>query len=100
MTRRKTWFALVLMAFAVAVSARLTVSAQERSEPKSGPSTRIKAPVSVQDALLQPFKFTFNKPTPLDEVTRHLSLTLNAPVAIDRPALDRRGLKVNDEVQL
>ncbi len=33
-------------------------------------------------------------------MAKHLGRSLNAPVAIDRAALDRLGLKVNDDVQL
>jgi hypothetical protein len=60
-----------------------------------GASTR-----SVQDALLLPFDFPFDKPTPLQEVARHLAATLHAPVVIDRAAIDRQGLKEDDDVQL
>jgi hypothetical protein len=55
---------------------------------------------TVQQALLLPYDFPFDKPTPLNEVARHLSATLHAPVVIDRAALDRQQLKDDDEVQL
>jgi hypothetical protein len=55
---------------------------------------------SVQDALLRPFDFTFNKPAPLDEVAAQLSRQLNLPVALDLAAIDRMGLKPDDEVRL
>lgn len=102
MTRQKTGWMLVLAALLVAASARLNLQAQDPRDLKPGHDTKnaLPVPVSVQDALHQPFAFEFIKPTPLDEVAKHLGRALNAPVAIDRAALDRLGLKINDEVQL
>jgi hypothetical protein len=54
----------------------------------------------VQEALLKPFDFPFDRPTPLEEVAAFLARALNAPVVIDRAALDRQQLKADDDVQL
>ncbi|MCA1686255.1 MAG: hypothetical protein LC745_09810, partial [Planctomycetia bacterium] len=98
MNRLKLSGLLLLGALGLAGSAGLTLRAQGPRE--SQPDPRPTGSASVQDALHKPYHFTFVKPTPLDEVARHLGRTLNAPVAVDRAALDRMGLKVNDEVQL
>ncbi len=100
MTRLKTSLLLTLVASAIAVPAAMTSRAQERGEAREAPDAAGKTTVSVQDALNRPFSFAFDKPTPLDQVSVRLSRSLNAPVAIDRSALDRLGLKINDEVQL
>src|SRR5262249_44086113 len=69
-----------------------------RAEPPSQqpPAGR----VTVQDALTQPFSFTFARPTPIQDVAGHLARALKAPVALDRAALERLGLKPDDAVQL
>lgn len=100
MTRLKLSLLLALAASALAVPAGMSTRAQDRGDGKSAADARGKSALSVQDALNRPFPFTFDKPTPLEEVSKQLSRALNAPVAIDRSALDRLGLKINDEVQL
>ena len=55
---------------------------------------------SLHDALSRPFAFPFSKPTTLDQVVAHLSTELNAPVALDRAALDRLDVRPDDTVQL
>jgi hypothetical protein len=96
MSRPKTGTILVFAALLLAASARLDLQAQDPHPARTDPEPKS----SVQDALLKPYHFTFNRPTPLDEVARQLGRSLNAPVAIDRAALARLGLKINDEVQL
>lgn len=100
MTRRMTGLVLALMASTMAVSVTLSLRAQDRPVSKPAADSRAQTSGSVQDALLQPFHFTFTKPTPLEEVAKQLGRSLNAPVAIDRAALDRQGLKIDDAVQL
>jgi hypothetical protein len=100
MTRRMTGLVLALAATATVVPVTLTLRAQDRSGSKPAADSHPQTVATVQDALLQPFHFTFTKPTPLEEVAKQLGRSLNAPVAIDRSALDRQGVKIDDEVQL
>jgi hypothetical protein len=100
MRRRMMGLVLALAASTMVVSVTLTLRAQDRAGLKPAADSRAQSPTSVQDALLQPFHFTFTKPTPLEEVAKQLGRSLNAPVAIDRAALDRQGLKIDDAVQL
>jgi hypothetical protein len=96
MSRTMRGLGFVLALSALAVTARISLRAQP--QPTAGTPTR--ATISVQDALHEPFKFTFAKPTRLEDVARQLGKSLNAPVAIDRAAIERQGLKPDDEVQL
>ena len=64
------------------------------------PRNRQPASRSIHDALLQPFDFAFDTPTTLEAAAKVLSEGLGLPVAIDRAALDRSGLNLDDEVQL
>jgi hypothetical protein len=73
---------------------------QDRGGPRAEPERPGKLAPSIQDALLKPFSFTFAKPTPLDEAARRLGQALNTPVVVDLAAIDRAGLKPDDEVQL
>lgn len=94
------WFSgLAAMLTATALVIVSTISMRAQSPPDS---REIAEPprVSLQDALLLPFNFRFAKPTPLDDVARALSKDLKADVTIDLAALDRQGLKIDDEVQL
>jgi hypothetical protein len=100
MSRQTTRWLLVPAALALAATAGLTLRAQAPRDPGSPSDPRPGASASVQDALLRPFPFRFARPTPLNEAARQLGRALNAPVAIDRAALDRLGLKIDDEVQL
>ena len=91
---------VALFVCAIVATAGLVLRAQSRIEPKivsAGPSP---TGPSVQDALNRPFNFPFAKPTPLEEVAAHLGKQLNAPVAIDRAAIERLELKLDDPVQL
>jgi hypothetical protein len=105
MTRYKKALVLGLSVLAVVVPASFTIRAQSQSgsetrqEPDSG-RVAGKGESSIQDALLRPFDFPFAKPTPLEQVAAHLSRALRAPVVIDKAALDRLGLKADDDVQL
>lgn len=101
MTRFRHVMPLGVASLVLVASAGLRMLAQERTVTSATASTpESKSPGSVQDALLRPYHFTFTKPTPLVEVARQLSRSINAPVVVDRAALDRLGLKVDDEVQL
>ena len=76
-----------------------------RLPAEDGPAANANPPLnpavgSVQDALQQPFDFPFAKPTRIGDVAKILSKSLNAPVALDRAALDRQDVKEDDEVQL
>lgn len=94
------WFsglAAMLTATALIIVSTLTMRAQ------SPPVSRVAnepARASLQDALLLPYSFHFSKPTPLDDVARELAKDLKADITIDMAALDRQGLKIDDEVQL
>lgn len=102
MKRLTTVLALATASATLGVSASLTLRAQDRPRPPAAQAAPAPAlgTTTVQDALLKPYRFPFAKPTPLDEAAKHLGLTLNAPVAIDRAALDRAGVKIDDTVQL
>ncbi len=92
---------LVLQAIALAATAGLTLKAQGVRDPRARPESNAAASrPSIQDALLKPYVFAFSKPTPLNEVAKQLGQTLNSPVVVDRAALDRMSLKIDDEVQL
>jgi hypothetical protein len=55
---------------------------------------------TLQDALLRPYRFPFSRPTPLEEVCKHLKQTLRAAVVLDLAALDRQKVEPGDSVQL
>ncbi len=55
---------------------------------------------SVQDVLLRPYRFSFNRPTSLAEVCVRLKQTLGVPVVLDLAALGRQDVDPNDTVQL
>src|SRR5262249_2636338 len=55
---------------------------------------------SVQDVLLRPYHFPFNRPTTLSQVCLHLKQTLGVPVVLDIAALGRQGVEPDDTVQL
>jgi hypothetical protein len=57
-------------------------------------------PVSVQDVLLRPFHFSFNRPTSLAHVCLHLKQRLGVPVVLDIAALGRQDVDPEDTVQL
>jgi hypothetical protein len=55
---------------------------------------------TLQEALLRPYRFPFARPTSLEQVCAHLKQTLNAPVALDLAALDRKKVGSDDTVVL
>lgn len=55
---------------------------------------------SVQESLLRPFRFSFNRPTSLVEVCAHLKQTLGFAVVLDIAALGRQDVDPDDTVQL
>ena len=55
---------------------------------------------SVQEAMLRPFPIPFRDETSLGAVVDHLASALDAPVVLDRGALDRLGLTEDDTVRL
>ena len=60
--------------------------------PEGGPT--------VERALLRPFDFDFDEPTPLDEVARRLADDLGIRVVLDRAALVRMDVDTDQPVQL
>jgi hypothetical protein len=68
-----------------------------QAEPPKRESTPL---MSLQDALLRPFRFPFARPTSLQQVCIHLKQTLKATVVLDKAALDRQNVKPEDTVQL
>jgi hypothetical protein len=73
----------------------------ERAEvAKSSPDASRPGPASVQDVLLRPYRFTFNRPTTLAQVCLHLKQTLGVPVVLDIAALERQEVDQDDTVQL
>ena len=96
MSRRQNGFFIALGLGTIAVISGLRLNAQDdKKAPVTPPNG-----ASVQDALLRRFDFPFAKPTRLSEVAKVLSKALNAPVALDRAALDRQDVLDEDEVQL
>jgi hypothetical protein len=55
---------------------------------------------SVQDVLLRPFHFPFNRPTSLSQVCVQLKQSLGVPVVLDLAALGRQDVDPDDTVQL
>jgi len=101
MTRLMTALVSGLAAAALAVAlAPAGRAVRARDDLKSALAAPAGPVGSIQDALLRPYVFDFAKPTPLDEVGRRLAKDLGVVVVLDRAALDRQGLKVDDEVQL
>jgi hypothetical protein len=69
----------------------------------SAPSQRTATPPasgSIQDVLLRPFHFPFNRPTTLTQVCLQLKQTLGVPVVLDLAALERQDVDADDTVQL
>lgn len=99
MSRWRQVVPLGVASVALVASAGWTMFAQNRIGTRAVPETGRRS-TSVQDALLLPFHFTFAKPTSLEDVARELAKALQAPVALDRAAVDRQGLKPDDTVQL
>jgi hypothetical protein len=56
--------------------------------------------VSLQEALLRPYRFPFARPTSLEQVCAHLKDTLKAAVVLDLAALDRKSVEPESAVQL
>lgn len=123
---RKAYLAtLVLVGFVLglAVSGRLVIHAQERpGAPARGsdddgtgrmrpvPSVEevlaarrageSRASASVQDVLLRPYRFDFDRATPLSEVCIRLKRSLGVSVVLDLAALGRQDVEPEDTVQL
>ena len=91
---------VVLLVCTLFATASVVLRAQSRVEPTK--ATVVHAPTgpTVQEALNRPFTFPFVKPTSLEEAAAYLGKQLNAPVAIDRAAIERLELKLDDPVQL
>lgn len=90
------WIRTCAIGVAVLAFAGYALRGQEGGKRRTEPAPSR----SVHDALREPFDFAFDKPTTLEAAAKGLSEGLNLPVAIDRAALDRSGLKLDDEVQL
>jgi hypothetical protein len=69
-------------------------------EPASASTKGFSNSSTLQDALLQPYRFPFARPTSLEHVCAHLKQTLKAPVVLDLAALDRRKVEPDDTVVL
>jgi len=96
MSRRYVIVGLVFLGMMIAGLRGYRLTAQDAPVPVVAAA----GGTSVQDALHRPFDFPFAKPTRIDEVAKILSKALNAPVALDRAALDRQDVQDDDEVQL
>jgi hypothetical protein len=114
----------------VVLSGRITVRAQDRARPPAEKSDRTplvgeavtagdqaRPPVvdvgsppgresarvgqaSIQDVLLRPYRFPFDRRTSLTQVCLHLKQTLGVPVVLDIAALERQDVDADDTVQL
>jgi hypothetical protein len=56
--------------------------------------------VSLQEALVRPYRFPFARPTSLEQVRSHLQDTLKGAVVLDLAALDRKSVEPESTVQL
>ena len=56
--------------------------------------------VTIQEALLRPYRFPFSRPTSLEQVCSHLKETLKGSVVLDLAALDRKSVEPEETVQL
>jgi hypothetical protein len=74
-------------------------AALDETEP-SRPPQALSAGPSVQDVLLRPFHFPFNRPTSLSQVCLQLKKALGVPVVLDLAALGRQGVDPDDTIQL
>ena len=87
-----------------------SVATKTDSPAKSADTVELHAPprvvkestnvVSLQDALLRPYRFPFSRPTPLERACAHLRETLKCAVVLDLAALDRQGVEADDALQL
>ncbi len=119
MNRRAYLATLVLVGFVLglAVSGRLIIHAQDRPGaaarvggddgiettrpgPKSDGAPAAGRAASVQDVLLRPFRFDFDRATPLSEVCVRLRRSLGVSVVLDLAALERQEIEPKDTVQL
>jgi hypothetical protein len=79
---------------------------QGTTRPATAPSVANAAPparpggLSLQDSLLERFDLPFDKPTTLQQVADTLERTLHASVVIDRAALERHDLTLDNTVEL
>lgn len=85
---------LVLLG-AVAIQPGIRRSTGAAAQAGSAP-----ARVSVQDALLRPYRFPFAEDTALQEVANALKQTLGAPVVLDLAALKRLEITPETPVRL
>jgi len=104
---RNAVFAMVGLAVGLLAASRIPMHAQQ--PPREAPPP---APVgtageqsaagrpSLQDALLKPYAFDFERPTTLEEVARRLSADLGAEVVLDAAALQRLDVRKDDAVEL
>lgn len=64
------------------------------------PAAETTEKVSLQEALLRPYAFAFDQPTPLSEVAARLADDLGGSVVLDLAALERLGVGRGDTVEL
>jgi len=84
----------------VAPDAPHEIQSEPVTAPEPAPAVSTTAKASLQDALLRPYSFAFDKPTTLSEVSRRLTADLGGPVVLDLAALERLELKPDDSVEL
>jgi hypothetical protein len=72
----------------------------DERQPSPGVIKDRAAAVSLQEALLRPYRFPFSQPTSLAEVCAHLRDTLKGPVVLDLAALDHKSVEPESTVQL
>jgi hypothetical protein len=72
----------------------------DERQPSPGAIKDRATAVSLQEALLRPYRFPFSQPTSLAEVCAHLRDTLKGPVVLDLAALDRKSVEPESTVQL
>jgi hypothetical protein len=90
--------AALVLAAAWAVSGR---QGRPHVEPgRDDPPAERASAVSLEERLIRPTRLPFAEETSLADVARWLHETLQAPVVLDRAALERQGLSRDSTVQL
>ena len=76
------------------------VPTADTNAPAGREPARASGQASVQEVLLRPYHFPFNRPTTLAQVCLHLKQTLGVPVVLDVAAMERQDVEADDTVQL
>ncbi len=100
MTRRNLLYVVVGLILGMIGSTHLPLHAQKPADAVATTASTAEGKVSLQEALLRPYTFAFDKPTPLGEVANRLTDDLGGAVVLDLAALERLDVKRSDTVEL